>query len=402
MNLNSPEPKPEQLEQLSRARRRRARRLLAPQDVDERTAFVADLARRAYPSLEFFIFSLLSGAVIGAGYLLDSQALLIFGVLLAPLMTPWVGQALATVTGSWRFFFQTLAGFLIGSALVFVSGALAGLAARAFMPLTLNQLVIHSRLWWPDLAILAIGSVLLVVSFVRSEEKPVLPSVIVAYELYLPLSAAGFSLGSMSNVTAWLDGLMVFVLHAALATLIAIVTLAVLRFRPLTLAGYTLGTTMTIAGLLVVVGLSGLGTVLATRLAWPVPVPSFTPVPAPQTETSTPSPEPTATLTATPQPTATPTVFLSPTATATGTPSPQPTPVYARIFSSQFDGAIIRREPSFNSEIVTSLLNGYIVEVLPDISDTNGIIWVRIRTPEGIEGWMLQTLLVTATPAPNW
>ncbi len=89
---------------LPRARRRRAQRMLVPPGADERAALLDSLARRAFPSFEFFLFAFLGGVVLGAAYLLDSPALLLLGILLAPLLTPWVGLTLAIMTGSWRFF----------------------------------------------------------------------------------------------------------------------------------------------------------------------------------------------------------------------------------------------------------------------------------------------------------
>ncbi|NCP16027.1 hypothetical protein GW866_03155, partial [bacterium] len=77
------EPTPEPI-RLPPARRRRRRYLVSPGD-DERAALLENLARRAFPSFEFFLFSLLCGAVLGAGYILDSQSLLLLGVLIAPL-----------------------------------------------------------------------------------------------------------------------------------------------------------------------------------------------------------------------------------------------------------------------------------------------------------------------------
>jgi hypothetical protein len=134
---------------MSRARRRRARREIVPADSEGRAALVTALARRAYPTYEFFIYAVLCGALLGLGYLLDSQAVLIFGSLLAPLMLPWAGITLSLVIGSVRFFFETLMALLIGAVLVMLSGALTGFAARVFMPLTLTNAFVHSRLWLP-------------------------------------------------------------------------------------------------------------------------------------------------------------------------------------------------------------------------------------------------------------
>src|ERR1043165_3612669 len=104
-------PSPEQPQEFvsARARRRRAqRRAYFPTDEKGRAALFTHLAHRAFPSYELFVFSLVSGVILGLGYFLDSQALLIFGILVAPLMTPWIGMSLAVIAGSGRFFLQTI------------------------------------------------------------------------------------------------------------------------------------------------------------------------------------------------------------------------------------------------------------------------------------------------------
>src|SRR5512138_79695 len=127
---SQPNPEPSQDFVSARARRRRAqRRAYFPTDEEGRAALFTHLARRAYPSYEIFVFSLVSGAILGLGYFLDSQALLIFGVLVAPLMTPWVGTSLAIIAGSGRFFVQTITAIFISGVIIFLSGALAGFAS---------------------------------------------------------------------------------------------------------------------------------------------------------------------------------------------------------------------------------------------------------------------------------
>lgn len=399
MNLTEENPFPEEPIRLPPARRKRRRYLVSPGD-DERAALLENLARRAFPTFEFFLFSLLCGAVLGAGYILDSQSLLLLGVLIAPLMTPWVGLTLASVTGSGRFFLQTLGGLLIGGILVFGGGLLAGLAARIWLPLPLSLADINSHLWWPNMVVLALGAVLLVVSFVRSEDKPFLPSVMLSYELFLPLSAAAFGLGS-GLPDAWPNGLLVFLVHLTLATFLGVIVLAFLRFRPATFAGYILAVLILSLTLIVVLGLAGIGTFIPAQSATPTPSQTLAPEP---THSVTPAPLRTSTVTLTPSPTgptATPTLQIPASVTPTRTITPQPTPVYARIYSAEGGGAIVRSEPG-TGVILKSLINDYLIEVLPEVKTYNGVIWVHIRTPDGTEGWVKQMVLVFATPAPYW
>lgn len=395
----------------SAARRRRARRAQMIPDAQGRAEVMASLAKRAYPNIEFFIFAVLSGAVLGLGYLIDSPAVLLFGILLAPLMTPWVGMTLALVTGSLRFFLETLVALLISFMLVFLSGLMAGLAARPFLPLTFNNAFMSVWLWLPGLVVLGLGAILLVISFVRSEDKPFLPSVMVAYSFLTPISAAGFGLGS-GVPGLWPAGAWVFLVHLALATLLGLIVFMIFGFRPSRLGWLTSGGTLLI-----------LGAVLVFLM-----VPSLQPVlPPAATYTSTPTLAPTAsptrqivvaaTSTASPKPTRTPRVqtatpsllpitqteTLSPSETATLTPTVAPTPVYARISSDTGGGVNLRKTP--NGEYIATLDNGSVVEVLPETQEVSGVMWARvIATKNGrrLEGWILQSVLTTATPVPNW
>ena len=111
----------------ARARRRRAlRRAQFPTDEAGRAELFTHLVRRAFPSYELFVFSLVAGAILGLGYLFNAQALLIFGVLVAPLLTPWIGTMLSIVAGALRLFLQTITALLISSLIIFLCGWLAG------------------------------------------------------------------------------------------------------------------------------------------------------------------------------------------------------------------------------------------------------------------------------------
>jgi len=81
--------------------------------------------------------------------------------------------------------------------------------------------------------------------------------------------------------------------------------------------------------------------------------------------------------------------------------TPAPTPVWARISTSEGDGALIRAYPNYNSEIIQSLLNGALVEVLSEEVYEDGVTWVHVRLVNGKEGWIARGLLRTATPVPG-
>lgn len=388
---------PDDPEQLPPARRRRARRLLAPMEAEDRVDFLDQVAHRASPSFDFFLFSLLAAAVIAVGFLLDSQPILVLSAILAPMMAPVIGIALGMVVGSVQFFLRSLIGLLIGGVLVFLVGLLAGYVSNLWAPLDFSQAHASTQLSWAMFILVGLGSGLTSASMVRSTKSAALPSVALAYGLYLPISAAGIGLGS-GEAFLFPDGLVVFAQYLSGAVLIAALTFVLLGFRPLTLFGYTVGAVVLLFGIVVLIGVSGAGASIGAQIALPTQTPSSTPSP---TLTQTPSPIP-----PTPKPptaTATQTVTPSLTASPTTTVTPTPTPILALVDAEIGGGAHLRSEPGFSAPSVKLLPNGTPVQVLPDDPvEEGGGVWIHVRTFENDEGWILQILLLTATPAPNW
>jgi uncharacterized membrane protein len=398
MNLPKTEYYPDDPNQMPPARRRRAHRLLAPLDADERTAFLERIAQRTLPTFDFFFFSLISGVVISWGLVLNSPVLLLCGALLAPLLSPITGLSLGTITGSGRFFARSLVGLLIGSSLTFSMGLLAGAILRDRLPTELLQAHASPQVSWLNMLILALSAVLVTIYTAHPDRHPTLPNVALVYALYLPLTAAGMGLtGRVPHL--WPDGMVVFALYLAIAALVGAITLAILGFRPLTLFGYTLGGTIVLVAILVLAWASLASTVIGTRIALPTYTPSATTtrtlVPPTATRTPTPLP-PTITVTATRTPT--------PSSTPTITPTLSPTPQFALVNSSGSDtGVKLRADPGYQGKVIRIYLNGTLVQLLPDTQTIDNAIWAHvIVTTDNSEGWMLQSLLIVATPAPNW
>jgi len=141
----------------------------------------------------------------------------------------------------------------------------------------------------------------------------------------------------------------------------------------------------------------------------PVPIvePSFTATSAPtvvEEPTATSTSLPTATATPAP-PTATPTPSTTPSVTPSWTPTftASPTPVFAVVNAAEGGGAILRAEPGFGTDQITSVLNGTTVQIIDKKPvEANNVFWLNVRIPDGRQGWMLETTLLVATPAPNW
>ena len=167
--------------------------------------------------------------------------------------------------------------------------------------------------------------------------------------------------------------------------------------RPSNFFGYTVSSTLVLVGVAAVIIISGISTAVSTNIALPSPTTTYTAtITITPTASTTPLP---------PTTTSTSTNTLVPTRTPTKTLTPAPTPVYARINAKGDDGAIIREEPSYDAGYVKVINNGMLVEVLPEIVEADGTTWVHVRTSRelgNLEGWIVRSLLQTATPVPGW
>jgi len=395
MTLPTSEPIPDENEKLPPARRRRNQRQILLAGSDERTAYLDELANRTIPGFDFFLFSILSGLILGLAVLLDSPILFMLAALVAPFMAPVAGLSLATILGSFRFFLRVLGATVIGGGLVFGMGVLAGLVHQYLPDLPLTQAHLNAQMSWLGFVVLTLGVMLMTLAMRRSEQKPLVPNVILAYTLYVPLGIAGFGLMSR-QADLWNGGLVTFGVYLVWTILVGTVGLAIMGFHPLKTFGYVVWVTIAVIGLAILIVVQIGNTPVTPPL-------SFMAASETETTTSTETLTATITLTETLTPTIitrTPTRTLVPSETPTMTLTPAPTPVWAIISSER--GVLIRSDPNSNSSVVASALQGSLVQVVPDqVVKDGGTTWVQVITGNGIKGWVLQSLLATATPAPN-
>jgi hypothetical protein len=82
----------------------------------------------------------------------------------------------------------------------------------------------------------------------------------------------------------------------------------------------------------------------------------------------------------------------------------EPTPIIGLVHASEGGGAFIREKPG--GVVIATLANGAAVTIVPnDLQEVNKVIWVHVFTQvndKRVEGWMIQTVLQTATPVAEW
>ncbi len=96
-------------------------------------------------------------------------------------------------------------------------------------------------------------------------------------------------------------------------------------------------------------------------------------------------------------------ITLPATETPTITLTIPVTPTYGKVAANEGGGANLRQTP--NGKYIMTLLNGTIVETYSDFREVNGVTWVHVfATINGkrVEGWLLESVVAYATPAPNF
>ena len=70
------------------------------------------------------------------------------------------------------------------------------------------------------------------------------------------------------------------------------------------------------------------------------------------------------------------------------------------ITSPSGGGALVRTEPG-GGTVVATLINGSIVQVLPETETVGNSSWVHVQLANNISGWVLQSVLTVTTTTPT-
>lgn len=390
---------PEDINELPPARQRHIRRQPRTASVAERQILLQSLLDLTSPNLNFFLLSMLGGISIGIALHFDDPALLIVAIVALPFLMPIYGLALLPASRKKDHALKSLVSLLIILLLIFGSGVLAGWLRKDF-PLENINLYRFSAPYWLDLALVSGASILSVFILLRKGQLPRLIGLLLAYEILLPLAAAGLCL-PLGAADILPGALFVSLSHLGLAWFLAMATFFLLGFTPSRWTGWLfsiLPLIFAIVGLLfnlpIFQTFSYSTPLRPTTTSSPTPLPILSPSPTimPSATNTKEALQPTLSLTYT----------TTPSKTITQTPAPSQTPApttYLAIVNAQ-SGAVIRESPTFDAPVAGYLNDGDQVIILGLTTNQEGTLWYRVKIPTGQEGWLLGSLVNTQTPTP--
>ncbi len=207
----------------------RLRQYLPRLDVKDRTEAYTRIRRSTRPDLDFYILISLSTVIAALGLIVNSAAVVIGAMLVAPLMSPMIGAGLAVVLGDIRFIRLSIGAVLRGALLAIVFGAAAGLLSIN-QPAT-SELLARTQPTLIDLAIALFSGLAGAYALSRSDAAGALPGVAIAAALVPPLATVGISLTAGRYDQAF-GALLLFAANFVSISSATALMFLVLGFRP--------------------------------------------------------------------------------------------------------------------------------------------------------------------------
>jgi uncharacterized hydrophobic protein (TIGR00271 family) len=174
------------------------RRLTRPITVERRAEVQVQLRETSHPDFDFFLLVVLSCVIATQGLLVDSPAIIIGAMLVAPLMSPIIGLGLASITGDDRMLRDATSALIRGAALaIFISFLIAW--GNRFLPFIVLQELPHEVLSRTrpgpiDLGVALAGGTAAAFALAMPNISAALPGVAIATALMPPLCTVGVGL----------------------------------------------------------------------------------------------------------------------------------------------------------------------------------------------------------------
>jgi len=197
--------------------------------LSERTEVYVRIRRSARPDIDFFILIGLSALIAALGLMLNSPAVVIGAMLVAPLMSPLIGAGLAVVMGNTRFLRLSLSAIARGVLLSIALSILVGLAQRtsALTPEVLSR----TQPTLLDLGVALFAGLAGAYALAHSAAAAALPGVAISAALVPPLSVVGITLAG-GHFEEALGSLLLFSTNLVAIVAAAVLVFFVLGFRP--------------------------------------------------------------------------------------------------------------------------------------------------------------------------
>jgi uncharacterized hydrophobic protein (TIGR00271 family) len=190
-----------------------------------------ELSHGTRPGINYYVLTILSCIIAALGLLLNSPAVIIGAMLVAPLMSPILGLSLALVLGDLRLIRFSVEAIFKGVALAVVTAAFIGLLSP--LKLVTTEMLARARPNLLDMAVALAAGMAGAYAVARKDVSAALPGVAIAAALMPPLATAGLGL-SLGELHMAGGAFLLFATNLAAIGLAGSVVFLLLGIRPQT------------------------------------------------------------------------------------------------------------------------------------------------------------------------
>lgn len=196
---------------------------------DERVEVYKSIRRAARPDADYFVMIGLAAGIAALGLLLNSPAVIIGAMLVAPLMAAIVGLGMGVVMGDMRLLKIAASATLRGMLLAVGIGLVAGWLA--IDPAPTAEILGRTRPTLLDLGVALISGAAGAYALCRKDVSTSLPGVAIAAALVPPLTTVGIGL-SKANLAVAGGALLLFLTNLVAISAASAAVFLLLGFRP--------------------------------------------------------------------------------------------------------------------------------------------------------------------------
>jgi uncharacterized hydrophobic protein (TIGR00271 family) len=198
-------------------------------NVEEQLEVREAMSSGAQPGVNYFVLIVLSCIIATLGLLLNSGAVVIGAMLVAPLMSPILAFSLGLVLGDVRLIRLSIEAVFKGVALAVIIAIFIGLFSP-FKELT-DEIIARTQPTLLDLVVALASGMAGAYALARKDVSAALPGVAIAAALMPPLGAVGLGL-SLGNAQVAGGALLLFVTNIASISLAGAIVFTLLGIRP--------------------------------------------------------------------------------------------------------------------------------------------------------------------------
>ena len=200
-------------------------------NVEEQLELREAMSDSARPGVNFFVLIVLSSIIATLGLLLDSAAVVIGAMLVAPLMSPILGFSLGMVLGDVRLVRLSIESMFKGVVLALLLAVLIGILSP-FRDLT-DEIMMRTQPTLIDLVVALASGMAGAYAASREEVSAALPGVAISAALMPPLGVAGLGLALGRPQVAG-GAFLLFLANIAAISLAGVIVFILLGVRPQT------------------------------------------------------------------------------------------------------------------------------------------------------------------------